>query len=100
MTSDRKRPGGAFWATVGLVLLLAGYPLSFGPVCWLVSWTGRGSESLPIIYRPMLRAWESGPPFIADALLGYTQFGAKHGWQWTCELKPSGTNHWVWSETW
>jgi hypothetical protein len=31
MTSDRKKPGVAFWATVVLVAVLVGYPLSFGP---------------------------------------------------------------------
>ena len=35
MTS-RKKTGAAFWATVGLAVVLA-YPLSFGPACWLAS---------------------------------------------------------------
>ena len=48
MTSDRKKPGWAFWATVTLVVVLVGYPLSLGPVIWLAS---RG-------YLPM-RVWES-----------------------------------------
>jgi hypothetical protein len=34
MTS-RKKPGVAFWATVALVLVLVGYPLSLGPAVWL-----------------------------------------------------------------
>ena len=33
MTSDRKKPGLAFWATVVVVVLVA-YPLSLGPMCW------------------------------------------------------------------
>jgi hypothetical protein len=33
MTS-RKKPGVAFWATVGLVVIVL-YVLSFGPACWL-----------------------------------------------------------------
>jgi hypothetical protein len=33
--TDRKKPGVAFWATVALVAVLAAYPLSFGPACWL-----------------------------------------------------------------
>ena len=32
MTSDRKKPGVAFWTTVVVVVLLVGYPLSFGGV--------------------------------------------------------------------
>ena len=35
--TDRKKPGVAFWATVGLVVLFLGYPLSFGPACWWFS---------------------------------------------------------------
>ena len=31
---DRKKPGVAFWATVVLVVLLVGYPLSIGPAFW------------------------------------------------------------------
>ncbi len=29
--TPRKKPGVAFWATVGLVVVLVAYPLSFGP---------------------------------------------------------------------
>jgi hypothetical protein len=35
--TDRKKPGVAFWATVVVVVLLLGYPLSFGPACWWFS---------------------------------------------------------------
>ena len=34
MTSDRQKPGVAFWVTVVLVAMLVGYPMSFGPACW------------------------------------------------------------------
>ena len=30
MTSDRNKPGVAFWATVVVVVVLVAYPLSFG----------------------------------------------------------------------
>ena len=53
MTSDRKKPGVAFWATVGLVVLPLLYVASFGPACWFV-----GEGHLPVnalwrIYRPL-----------------------------------------------
>jgi hypothetical protein len=37
MPPDRKKPGLAFWAIVVVVVGLVAYPLSFGPVCWLVN---------------------------------------------------------------
>jgi hypothetical protein len=37
MSNDRKKPGVAFWATVALFVVLAAYPLSFGPACWWFS---------------------------------------------------------------
>jgi len=33
--TDRKHPSAAFWITVALVVVLAAYPLSWGPVTWL-----------------------------------------------------------------
>jgi hypothetical protein len=54
MTSDRKKPGVAFWVAVAVVVVLVGYPLSFGPACWVSSRTEIGIESLPVIYRPIL----------------------------------------------
>ena len=54
MTSDRQRPFPAFWITVALVTVLVGYPLSFGPACWIVSCMGGGD--LTLVYRPWLNA--------------------------------------------
>src|SRR5436190_14665700 len=73
--TDRKKPGVAFWATVGIVVVLVGYPLSFGPACWITSRTDVGVSSLPIVYLPLIRAM-SRSERIADALDWYAQFGA------------------------
>lgn len=32
---DRKQPSVAFWATIAVVVLLVGYPLSLFPIVWL-----------------------------------------------------------------
>ena len=37
--TDRKKPGVAFWATVALVVMLIGYPLSVGPAFWITNRT-------------------------------------------------------------
>src|SRR5262245_2006101 len=67
MTS-RKKPGVAFWATVVVVAMLVGYPLSFGPACW-IAW--RASHSAPVIatiYSPLVRAGFRGPAPVRRAL--------------------------------
>jgi hypothetical protein len=56
MTESKKKPGVAFWATVVVVVVLVGYPLGFGPACWMncrTGWIGR--ESLSNLYRPIIR---------------------------------------------
>jgi hypothetical protein len=52
--TGRKKPGVAFWTTMVVVILLIGYPLSFGPACWIASriWVGR----LLVPYRPIVWA--------------------------------------------
>ena len=54
MTTDRKKPGVTFWATVVVVAGMVAYPLSFGPACWLTSRTGLGTHALPTVYRPLV----------------------------------------------
>ena len=41
MSEPKKKPGVAFRATVVVVVVLMGYPLSFGPACWISSRTGK-----------------------------------------------------------
>ena len=56
MTSSRKKPGVAFWATVVVVVLVA-YPLSFGPACWIVSRldSDHAGRLLQAVYWPVGR---------------------------------------------
>ena len=68
MTSDRKKPGVAFWATVVVVVALLAYPLSFGPACWAV---GRGfwkAEHAAILFRPLAVLTWRGPAWVAGPL--------------------------------
>jgi hypothetical protein len=73
VTTSRKKPGVAFWATVGLVVVLL-YGASFGPVCWasrepwFPSWL---IEPLSLIYSPVIWIGENGPQAIRDALHRY-----------------------------
>ncbi len=71
MTSDRKKPGVAFWATL-LVVVLVAYPLSFGPACWMMS---RGS--LPIFptaypYWPLVVSANAAPRPVRNLVAWYS----------------------------
>ena len=80
--TDRKKPGVAFWATVGLVVVLVGYALSFGPMCWLV---GMGVVPRRVVYfasdayNPLIeRAIMDEPPF-GPALSSWASLGCRTG---------------------
>ena len=53
MTSPRK-PTAGFWITVGLVAVLVGYPVSFGPACWLCHKEVIGVRSVWVAYYPVV----------------------------------------------
>jgi hypothetical protein len=77
MTS-RKKPGVAFWATVVLVVVLVGYPLSFGPWCWAISRSGElhGPASESFFYQPILWMWWKSPQAIDKFISRYANLGA------------------------
>jgi hypothetical protein len=54
MTPAREKPGVAFWTTVVVVVVLVGYPLSFGPACWVTSRTSYGAKLIPLLYYPIV----------------------------------------------
>src|SRR5262245_62256845 len=62
MTSDRKKPGAAFWATVAIVVALVAYPLSFGPACWWFSTTRPEEQMAPglVTHRVPMAYWPLG----------------------------------------
>jgi hypothetical protein len=77
----QKKPGAAFWATVALVVVVVGYPLSFGPACWITSRTGYGVASIDSIYQPLMHSWWRGAePSRDDLLHRYACFGAARFW--------------------
>ena len=99
MTSH-KHPSAAFWITAALVVVLAGYPLSFGPACWLTSHTGIGTPFVPTVYRPLIRIFSdpgSTQPNsqIGQILLSYSQLCAAKDWSWVCTDISEG---WVWTD--
>ena len=87
--SDCKRPSAGFWITVVLAAVLIGYPVSFGPACWISSRATVLVPAVEILYFPVLCVWGyfSYTP-VNDFLHWYSQLGAPPGWYWTC------TNEW------
>ena len=56
MKDDRKKSTAGFRIKVSLLAVLAAYPLSFGPACWITSRADRGLGLLPIVYWPILKS--------------------------------------------
>ena len=95
MTS-RNPPSAAFWATVGLVVALVAYPLSFGPACWIASRANVGASAIPVVYRPLTRAMSPTDGHAFTRLSEwYAEIGAADGWgwvsTWSTDNNPDGT---------
>src|SRR5262249_11185988 len=63
-----------------LIVALLGYPLSFGPACWLASrqpWPARGRDGVVVAYAPLLGAATVGS--FDRALQRYALFGSADG---------------------
>lgn len=72
MSEEPKKPTAGFWITVALVVLLVGYPLSFGPACWWFSpETMPGISVAPIAYWPFGWAALNGPNWVTVAISRY-----------------------------
>ena len=85
MTS-RKKPGVAFWATVALVAVVVGYPLSMGPywrLCHEVQIPQPIRDGLDAFYEPVWEARWTGPEFVQLAVGGYLNW-----WTSGCRSLP------------
>jgi hypothetical protein len=68
MTSDRKKPGVAFWATVVVVVVLVVYPLSLGPACWLIHRRIIPMRPTAQVYEPVLGNLHKAPHWTRDLI--------------------------------
>jgi hypothetical protein len=67
VTSDRKKPGLALWATVVVVVVLVGYPVNSGPAAALFCILGEPKwleQVLIVVYTPLGWAEHHGPPWM------------------------------------
>ncbi len=70
--TDRKKPGVAFWSTVVLAVVLVGYPLSFGPACWIAISYPAIVKPVGYLYWPLTRiAWACPGDFAVEMLGNY-----------------------------
>src|SRR5579863_2499733 len=81
MTSDCKKPGVGFWATVVLVVGPVLYALSVGPACWISSRANAGASAISVVYRPLTWGMEHSDQF-ADAVDWYSGLVSAKGWEW------------------
>jgi hypothetical protein len=82
MTSSRKKPGMAFWATVVVVAVLVVYPLSYGPWHYARCYFGVISAATRLTHRPfapLAFAVDHVPPYIAEPYCEYCLWWVRLG---------------------
>ena len=77
------------------LVVLAMYPMSIGPACWLVSWTdGAGGAILRIVYSPITRCFSTDWKIVSE-IVWYSDLGAASGWRWL-GFRDGGSIEWKW----
>jgi hypothetical protein len=71
MADDKTKPGWAFWATVVVVVVLAGYPLSFGPACRMAENGTVSVERIESAFRPVIDVMHNGPRLLSSIFWNY-----------------------------
>jgi hypothetical protein len=74
-----KKPGVAFWATAVVVAVLVGYPLSFGPACWITSRQDKPHDVFDTLYFPLCKASLAIGEPAWRCLVGYGGLGMSAG---------------------
>jgi hypothetical protein len=81
MSEERKQPTAGVWITVALVAVLVGYPLSFGPACWLIEDHYLSPGLVARIYRPLLQVVkreQALPESMPRTLTSWALFGSRN----------------------
>ena len=95
--TDHKHPTAGFWIIVALVAVLVGYPLSFGPACWITSRTNVGVSAVPIVYRPITWGLSSEYAWRLDQTIRwYADIGAEPDWIWWSRSRDEDHSDWAW----
>src|SRR5262249_47774834 len=78
MSSSCKQPSAVFWAVVVVVLAVMGYPLSFGPTCWLCENGVIPQRTAWLLFRPCTWLCVNGPRPVATLIRGYAAVCGDH----------------------
>jgi hypothetical protein len=81
--TNRKHPYPGFWITVALLAVLVGYPVSFGPACWMCEHGFVTARTAWLIYRPFTWFRVSGPSPISTWIENYAKFFGDERRLWT-----------------
>ena len=93
------------WAKLtlaGLVGLPVLYAASFGPVCWILSWTNNHSIRVETAYAPIILTWNREPFRISEAFFWYARLWAADDWEWRSYPRTGGFDNpdvvWIWTD--
>jgi len=98
-----RKPTAGFWTTAALVVVLVGYPLSFGPACWWFSTVAMPNpiryaslttihyKYAPRFYWPIGWLAVNGPNPIRRAIRWYAKIGIER------IFLPVDSNGEIWS---
>jgi len=73
-----RRERWAKWTLAALIVLIAVYPLSWGPRCWLYYWGFISDDLMPVIltiHAPLDWLAINGPKAVQDAMSWYWNLG-------------------------
>jgi hypothetical protein len=69
--------------------VLVGYPLSFGPACWLTMRLNLPSEVINFGYHPIVWSFDRVPREIRDFAMWYSEVGGNGEGVWYCDTSES-----------
>jgi len=76
MSDSRKKTSAGFWITVAVAAVLVGYPLSFGPACWILARGGCHSRLFDHVYWPIGWCADQGPFTMLKVVKWYALIGS------------------------
>jgi hypothetical protein len=89
----RKHPTPGFWITLALVAVLVGYPLSFGPACWISERTENDGKILSFLYRPIIQLAFTNST-TGDFMVKYMMWGVRQNVRSILSIRE-GTIRWA-----